>query len=119
MLVIKKELDFHDFLNDFSGVTEGLDYEACELIFNSLEDFAYNSNGIDEMTVKDYIRFQVQIQAQNEVLSNYNIIHDEEYQDMDEDDIHEAIENYLSYNTNYLGSYEDINGVKIYVFDEF
>lgn len=57
MLTIKKELDFNDFLNEYESILSK-DYEANEIIFNSLEDIF--SDGAEDMQIRDYI-----IQAKN------------------------------------------------------
>ena len=117
MLVIKKELDFQDFMTEFKDVLDGLDWEACEMIFDLLCDIM--NDGMDEITARDYIRFQVQVQTQNEVIDNYDIIDEDDMEGMDEGEIHEAVENYLNDNTCLLGYYKDGDGVIVYVFDEF
>lgn len=124
MLTIKKELGFNDFQNEYEDILNDIDYEAQEIIFDSLCDMMYD--GAEDMTVRDYIRFQLQISTQSELLENYDIIDDEDMEDinlMEEDEraekIHEEIEEYLSYHTYYLGSYEDEDGVKVYLHDEF
>lgn len=117
MLTVKKELDLNDFMNEYEDILKDLDYEACEIIFSSLEDIF--CEGAEDMTIRDYIRFQVYISTSSELLNDYDIIDDEDIEDMDEDEIHEAIEKYLNYNTYLLGSYEDGDGVMVYVFDEF
>ena len=124
MLTIKKELDLQDFMNDYEDILPS-DYEACEIIFDSLCEAMYD--GAKDMTVRDYIRFQLQISTQSELLDDYDIIDDEDMEEInqieDEEErkerIHEEIEEYLNYNTYYLGSYEDDNGDTVYLYDEF
>ena len=117
MLTIKKELDLQDFINDYDDIMSGWDYGAKEIIFSSLEDIFYE--GAEDMTIRDYMRFQMQISTQEELLSNYDIIDDEDFEDMDDDEIDEKIEDYLSYHTSFLGSYKDDNGDMVYIYDEF
>ena len=117
MLTIKKELDLQDFMSEYEDILKGLDYEACEIIYDSLCETMYE--GAEDMTVRDYIRFQVYVETQDEVIDNYDIIDKEDMKDMDEDEVHEAVENYLNDHTYLLGSYEDNNGIMVYVFDEF
>ena len=117
MLTIKKELDLNDFINDYDGVMSDWDYEAKEIVFDSLCECFYE--GTEDMTIRDYLRFQLEIQTQEDVISNYDVIDEEDLKDMDEDEIHEAIENYLSENTYLLGSYEDSDGEMVYIYDEF
>ena len=117
MLTIKKELDLQDFINDYDDIMSGWDYEAKEIVFDSLCECFYE--GAEDMAIRDYLRFQLEIQTQEDVISNYDVIDDEDLKDMDEDEIHEAVENYLDNNTYLLGSYKDYNGVMVYLFDEF
>lgn len=117
MLTIKKELDLQDFMNEYEDILKDLDYEACEIIFSSLEDVFYD--GAEDMTIRDYIRFQMNISTSSELLNDYDIIDAEDIEDMDEDEINEAIEEYLNDNTYLLGSYEDNEGVTCFIYDEF
>ena len=117
MLTIKKELDLQDFINDYDDIMSGWDYEAKEIIYDSLSECFYE--GAEDMTIRDYLRFQVQVQTQDEVLDNYDIIQENEKGDHDDNQLHEIVENYLNDNTYVLGSYEDNNGVMVYIFDEF
>lgn len=116
MLTVKKELDLNDFMNEYKDILPE-DYEACEIIFDALCDMMYD--GAEDMTIRDYVRFQMQISTQSELLSDYDIIDEEELKDLDEDEINEKIEDYLSENTSLLGSYEDDNGEMVYIYDEF
>lgn len=116
MLTIKKELDLNDFMNEYEDILPE-EYEACEIIFSSLEDIF--CEGAEDMTIRDYIRFQMNISTQKELLSDYNIIDEEDLQELDENEIHEKVEEYLNDNTSLLGSYEDDNGDMVYIYDEF
>lgn len=116
MLTVKKEMDLNDFMDEYATILPD-DREACEIIFSSLEERM--TDGAEDMTIRDYIRFQLYISTQSELLSNYDIIDEEEIKEMDEDEIHERIEEYLNYNTYLLGSYEDNDGVMVYIYDEF
>ena len=117
MLTIKKELDLQDFINDYDFIMDAWDYEAKEIVFNSLCDCFYE--GAEDMTIRDYLRFQLYVMTQDEVIDNYDVIDGDDLKDMDEDEIHEAVEKYLNYHTYYLGSYEGVDGVMVYLFDEF
>ena len=116
MLTIKKELNLQDFINEYDDILPN-DYEAYEIIFDSLCETM--EDGMEDVQVKDYIRFKMNISTQKELLSDYNIIDEDEFKDLDNDEIHEKIENYLNYNTYYLGSYEDNDGETVYIYDEF
>ncbi len=116
MLLVKQKMEFYDFVREYQEILPE-DQEAQEIIFESLES-CYN-DGIDDMTIRDYIRFQLNISTQGELLEMYNIIDEEELEDLDEDEIHIKIEEHLDYNTFYLGSYTDYDGVVVYLYDEF
>lgn len=116
MLTIKKELDFNDFMNEYGSILPD-DHDACEIIYDSLCETMYE--GAEDMTIRDYIRFQMNISTSNELLNDYDIIDDEDIEDMDEDEINEAIESYLNDNTYLLGSYEDNEGLTCFIYDEF
>ena len=117
MLTIKKELDFNDFLNEYEDVLKSIDYQANEIIFSNLEDIF--SDGAEDMQIRDYIRFQVMVSTSKELLSDYTIIDEDDLKDLDDDEINEKIENYLNDNTYLLGSYEDSDGQKCFIYDEF
>jgi hypothetical protein len=117
MLVIKKELGFYDFQKEFEEVLNGYDWEAQQIIFDNLE--CMFDDGVDEMTVNDYLRFQLQVMTQNEVLESYNIIDDEDIENMTEDEKTEAIDLYLSDNTFLMGYYKDSDDDIVFLFDEF
>ena len=116
MLTITKELDLNDFMNEYEDILPE-DQEACEIIYDSLCDTM--SEGVEDMTIRDYVRFQVYISTSKEFLSDFDIIDDEDIKDMDDDEINEAIESYLNDNTYLLGSYEDSDGEMIFIYDEF
>ena len=117
MLIIKKELSFYDFQNEYENILSDIDYEAQQIIFDSLSDMFYE--GTDDMTIRDYIRFQMNISTAKELLNDYNIIDDDELKTLDDDEINERIENYLDENTFTLGSYLDDDNEMIFIYDEF
>lgn len=117
MLKIIKELSFYEFMSEYEDILQGVDHEGVEIIYNSMHDIF--SDGVDDMTVRDYIRYQLQVATSKEVLNDYNILDDEDIKDMDADAIHEAIEEYLNNNTYLLGYYTDADDDIIYIFDEF
>lgn len=116
MLIVKKEMGFYDFIREYHEILPE-DREAQEIIFESLES-CYD-DGIDDMTIRDYIRFQLNISTQGELLEMYDIIDEEELEELDDEEIHSKIEEHLDYNTYYLGSYTDYDGDIIYLYDEF
>lgn len=116
MLTIKKELSFYDFQNEFENILTDIDYEAQEIIFDNLEQMF--DDGTDEMTVRDYIRFQICISSTSELLSDYNILDDEETKELSEEEKTEKVEEYLNDNTYFLGKYEE-NDITYFIYDEF
>lgn len=116
MLKVTNEMDLHDFMNEYEYILPE-DYDACEIIFSSLEDLFFE--GVDDMTIRDYIRFELCISTQSELLNDYNIIDEDEIKELDEDELHEKIEDYLSDHTYYLGYYEVAEGDNVYLYDEF
>ena len=117
MLTIKKELSFYDFQNEYDDILNDIEYQAHEIIFDSLSEMFFE--GTDDMTVRDYIRFQLQVMTLKEVLNDYNILDDEEKEDLNDEDILEVVEEYLNDNTYVLGSYVDDEGETVFLFDEF
>ena len=117
MLTIKKELSFYDFQNEYENILSDIDYEAQEIIFDSLSDMFYE--GTDDMTIRDYIRFQLQIATLKEVLNDYDIISDEELKTLNDEDIFETVSDFLSDNTFLMGSYRDNDDEMIFIYDEF
>lgn len=117
MLTIKKELSFYDFQNEYENILYDIEYQAQEIIFDSLSDMFFE--GTDDMAVRDYIRFQLQVMTLKEVLDDYNVLNDDELQELDDDDILEVVEEYLNDNTYVLGSYVDDEGEIVFLFDEF
>ena len=59
------------------------------------------------------------ISTAKELLNDYTIIDEDDLKDLDEDEINEKIEDYLNDNTYLLGSYEDSEGQKCFIYDEF
>jgi hypothetical protein len=125
MLTIKKELDFNDFQNEYENILYDIDYEAQEIIFDNLEEIFYD--GADDMTIRDYIRFQVCISSTSELINDYSILNEDDEDDEDDEEKEELtieekndlVEEYLNENTYLLGSYEDENGENYFIYDEF
>jgi hypothetical protein len=116
VLTIKKELDFYDFQNEYENILKDIDYDAQEIIFEALESIF--EDGTDDMTVRDYIRFQVCISSSDELLGDYDIMGDEEKSELNDEEIIEKVEDYLNDNTHLLGSYEE-DGKTYFIYDEF
>ncbi len=116
MLTVKKELDFNDFQNEYENILSDIDYEAQEIIFDFLEDIFYE--GADDMTIRDYIRFQVCISSTSELLSDYSILDEEETAELSDEEKVEKVEDYLNDNTHLLGSYEE-DDITYFIYDEF
>jgi hypothetical protein len=115
MLTIKKELDFYDFIEEFEGYADFADeHEALSIIYDSL---CGSGEDMEEVQVRDYIRFQVQEMDTDYFIDQYGHLLNLD-DDADEDTKHEAIEECLNYHTYYIGFYEYDNK-KHYLFDEF
>lgn len=113
MLVLRKEMDFYDFKEEFSYVLEDLPFDAVELIFDSLcEVMAEGDYSV--MHVRDYLRFQMQVMSLKEVIHDYGL----DMEDLEGDALIDAVEEYLQYHTYLLGSFED-DGEMYFIFDEF
>lgn len=114
MLVIKKELDVQDFKNEFHRQLKDLSLEGVEMVFDSLCNAFYD--GADEMQIRDYLRFQMQVMSLEEVIDSYG--YDMDLEDLEDDELIEAVENYLNDNTYLIGSYEEDDTI-YFIFDEF
>lgn len=117
MLIIKKELNFYDFKNEYEYELKGLSNEGVEIIFNSLCEMFFE--GGESSNISDYLRYQMQVSTGEEILNNYNVIPSEEAEKMTDEEKHEAIEEYLNDYTYLLGYYTDADGKTIYIYDEF
>lgn len=121
MLVIKKELDFNEFENLFSWELEHVSWKGQKMIYDYLID-AFYDGAPDEMTISDYLRYQIQVLSVDEFVSDYIHIIDEldsEYlEDLESSETVEAISNLISDYTNLIGTYEE-DGETYFIFEEF
>lgn len=79
--------------------------DLTDLLYNFIEDTF--GEEISEDEIYDYVRFDMEVQTEEEIKNNY-----EEAKES------EDIEDFLSYHTAYIGSYEE-NGKTYYVFTSF
>lgn len=80
-------------------------YDLSRLLYQFIEDTF--GDDISEDELYDYIRFDMEIQTEEEIKDNY-----EEAKES------EDMEDFLSYHTAYIGNYEE-NGKTYYVFTSF
>ena len=116
MLVIKKELDYSDFSDEFKDELKDLNTDAQIIIYDFLDEVFYD--GIDNMTIKDYLRFQMKVETLSEVLENYNVVDDVDIEELSEEEKTQKVTDYLDYYTTLLGTFEE-NGETYFIFDEF
>jgi hypothetical protein len=93
-----------------------VDSDLAGVIYDYLD--SYNDFGSDELSednVYDFIRFDMELQTSEQVMENYTT----DIELDDESDINELVEDYLSYNTTYVGNYTDSTGDLVHVFLQF
>ena len=115
MLVLKHEMDLYDFENEFRDELKDLTNEAIVIIFDSLSEIMAEGD-YTVMHVRDYLRFQMRVMSLKEVINDYG--YNMDLQDLEDDELIEAVEEYLQYNTYMLGSFEE-DGITYFIFDEF
>jgi hypothetical protein len=96
--------------------SECVDSDLAGVIYDYLD--SYNDFGSDELSednVYDFIRFDMEIQTSEQVMENYTT----DIELDDESDINELVEDYLSYNTTYVGNYKDSDDKTCHVFTRF
>ena len=107
MLVVKKELGFYDFEEICNEFFKDLERDGLSLIYDYLEEVTESAGMmLDEMELKDFLRFEVEVMTEEEVKNYYDVDEDEE------------VEEFLSYNTLLIGSYEADNTI-YYIFTSF
>lgn len=109
-----KEIDSHDI---YEILVDCLGNEASYVLADLIYDFLDScyGNEIEETTIYDIIRFEMEIQTKEEILDNYsNLIDDDD--DTEEDDF---IEDLLNNHTMFIGSYEEDDDETFYVFTSF
>jgi hypothetical protein len=119
MLVLKKELGLWEFEREFRDELKGLPLEAIEVIFNALCQFDLEAIEVIFETVgsvRDYLRFQMQVMSLEEIIHSYGYLMDLE--DLEGDELVEVVDEYLSNNTYVLGSFDEDDDI-YYIFDEF
>lgn len=118
MLVLKKELELHEFEQEFKDELQGIGYAGVILIFESLCDIMADGD-YTVMQVRDYLRFQLQVLSVGDVVHDYGYIMDGlDVEDLEAPETIHQIEQFLLDNTYTMGTYED-NGITYFIFDEF
>jgi hypothetical protein len=114
MLVLKKELGLWEFEREFRDELKDLTFDAIEIIFDALceHDLVDETVG----SVRDYLRFQMQVMSLEEIIHSYGYLMDLE--DLEGDELVEVVDEYLSNNTYVLGSFNEDDDI-YYIFDEF
>lgn len=115
MLVLKKEINFYEFEDLFGYIFEGVGREGLSMIYDAVCDL-FHDGGADETTVRDYLRYQLQVASLADVINDYGYIM--ELDTLEDDVLVELVKNYLNDYTFVLGTYED-DGETFFIFDEF
>ena len=113
MLVLKKELYFYEFKNEFMDELKDLPNEAISIIFDSLCELM-NNGEYTVTNIRDYLRFQLQVMSLNEIIDSYGL----DFEGLEGDELIEEVEDYLHYYTILLGRFEE-DGETYFLFDEF
>lgn len=116
MLVIKKVLDFNDFDYLFNYEMDYMNDEARRIIYDYLVNM---DEELEEENISDFIRYDINVMSVDDIISDYNYMMDEEeFQQLEDDEIPEYVENFLNDYTTVLGTYEE-EGETFIVFTEF
>ena len=115
MLVLRKEMEIHEFEEEFSFELQGLSDEAVAIIYDSLCEVLLDGETTVD-SVSDYIRFQVQVMSLEEVINDYG--YNMDLDDVEEDDIIDTVKKYIDDRTYLLGFYEE-DETTFFIFDEF
>lgn len=114
MLVLKKELGLNEFEKEFRDELKDLPFDAVEMIFETL--CQYDLIDATLTSVRDYLRYQMQVMSLSEVIDSYGYIMD--LQDLEDDELVETVEKHLNNHTHVLGLFEE-DGIIYFIFDEF
>lgn len=109
MIKIYKELNVHDFRNEFEGLDNtawGDEWQALGVLFDWLESIGDGSH--DETNIKDWLKFQVMEMTADEIEESYSV----DFERFPE------IEDFLNYYSMLYGMYE-LDGETYYLFSEF
>lgn len=118
MLILRKELGFYEFMDEFSSYLEGVGREGIAIIYDALCDMMYEGN-YSVVDVRDYLRFQLQHLSVGDVVHDYGYIMDGiDLEDLEAPATLEAIEDFIIEHTFLLGKYEE-DGITYFIFDEF
>lgn len=113
MLVLRKELNFYEFIDLFGYVLDDIGREGQAIIYDAICNMFYESEA-DETTIRDYLRYQMQVSSLNDVINDYAL----DIEDQEDDALVEVVDNYLNHNTCLWGTFEE-DGETFFIFDEF
>ena len=115
MLVLRKEINFYEFVELFGYVLDNIGREGQSIIYDAVCEMFFEDEA-DETTIRDYLRYQMQVSALDDVINDYGYLM--ELEGLEDDELVETVEDYLNYNTILLGTFED-DGITYFIFDEF
>lgn len=107
--MIIRTVSFHDFVDAFRDRAEQFSYDALRMIFDYLEEYSDNTGEPIELDVIAICCDFVEATVDN-VIADYLIPVDE---DADDDAKIEAVQEYLEYNTSFLGFTKSGNAVYV------
>ena len=96
------------------GRSNQFSYEGLTILFEGLEQYETDTGEEVELDVIALCCDYSELTAE-EIQRQYDVEHDIE----NESSLEEQIEDFLACNTWVLGSYEDSNGIKHYIFQQF
>ena len=120
---VYKEINLHDIYdmlvqaNNIGHLSLScLNSDIASLLYDFME--MSSNEEISEDEIYDFIRFEMEIQTNEEIKENYKHIFDEYAFENGDDITSEDIEDFLAYHTTYIGNYEEDNET-IHIFTSF
>ena len=107
MLVIKKELSYYDFMEICEELAASHYVRECNhgwmgIVYDYLVEVTSDIGEVmDEMKLRDFLRFDIDVMSEKEVKNNYDVDGD--------------VEDYINYHSSLIGSYE-VHNTTYYVF---
>ena len=112
--------DMYDLLSQASEnnhlSSDLVNSDLASLLYNHVEQIHFEDTTEDE--IYDFIRFEMEIQTNEEIKENYKHIFDEYAFENGDDITSEDIEDFLCHHTAYIGNYEEDN-TTYHVFTSF
>lgn len=121
--------DLDNFINDNDLLNE-LDaserFTIASILYDYIHDAFYNHEDqnaiIEDISIKDFIRFELSISTKNAFIVDYRHLFDDD--DIKKHvsgikDLHDQIIEVLEYNTTFLGSFTTDNDITYYVYIAF